>query len=148
MQKKSKSKNSAAITDLFLNTIFFILLLLLFLFYFIVDTFICHWPNSQSSLLVFVFYCLTVKEEVIPTFQNRSIKLANTLPSVLPVVESSTTAVPLVNNRKGSLLPLAPPSQSRLSLAGLNRARSLPGKYCYRPSSLSSTHCRWRLRTH
>ncbi|XP_059422602.1 calcium-activated potassium channel subunit alpha-1a isoform X2 [Carassius carassius] len=89
--------------------------------------------------------CKRIKEEVIPTFQNRSIKLANSmavpnsLPSVLPVIECSTTAIPLVNNRKGSLLPLALPSQSRLSLAGLNRARSLPGKYRYRPSTLSST---------
>ncbi|XP_026080104.1 calcium-activated potassium channel subunit alpha-1a isoform X1 [Carassius auratus] len=89
--------------------------------------------------------CKRIKEEVIPTFQKRSIKLAssmavpNTLPSVLPVIECSTTAIPLVNNRKGSLLPLALPSQSRLSLAGLNRARSLPGKYRYRPSTLSST---------
>ncbi|XP_048060262.1 calcium-activated potassium channel subunit alpha-1a isoform X11 [Megalobrama amblycephala] len=89
--------------------------------------------------------CKRIKEEVRATFQNRSNKLANsmavpnTLPSVLPVVECSTSAVPLVNNRKGSLLLLAPPSQSRLSLAGLNRARSLPGKYRYRPSNLSST---------
>uniref|UniRef100_A0A8C1I4A3 Calcium-activated potassium channel subunit alpha-1 n=2 Tax=Cyprinus carpio carpio TaxID=630221 RepID=A0A8C1I4A3_CYPCA len=89
--------------------------------------------------------CKRIKEKVIPTFQNRSIKLANsmavpnTLPSVLPVIECSTTAIPLVNNRKGSLLPPAPPSQSRLSLAVLNRARSLPGKYRYCPSTLSST---------
>ncbi|XP_056104094.1 calcium-activated potassium channel subunit alpha-1a isoform X10 [Rhinichthys klamathensis goyatoka] len=91
--------------------------------------------------------CKRIKEEVRATFQNPSIELANsmavpnTLPSVLPVVGCSTTAVPLVNNRKGSLLPPAPPSQSRLSLAGLNRARSLPGKYRYRyrPSTLSST---------
>lgn len=105
-----------------------------------------------------VFHCLTVKEEVRATFQNRSIEPANsmavpnTLPSVLPVVGCSTTAVPLVNNRKGSLLPPAPPSQSRLSLAGLNRARSLPGKYRYRPSTLSSTlaptHCRLCFRAH
>ncbi|ROK15772.1 Calcium-activated potassium channel subunit alpha-1 [Anabarilius grahami] len=101
--------------------------------------------SLRASKYKFNGYVRSLKEEVRATFQNRSNKLANsmavpnTLPSVLPVVECSTSAVPLVNNRKGSLLLLAPPSQSRLSLAGLNRARSLPGKYRYRPSNLSST---------
>ncbi|XP_036429921.1 calcium-activated potassium channel subunit alpha-1a isoform X1 [Colossoma macropomum] len=99
-------------------------------------------------------YVRSLKEEVKPTFQNRTIKVANSMAvpnalpnavgsSLQPVVERSVVAsVPLVNNRKGSLLPPVPPSRRRLSLAGLNRARSLPGKYRYHPSSstLSSTH--------
>ncbi|XP_072534009.1 calcium-activated potassium channel subunit alpha-1a isoform X15 [Salminus brasiliensis] len=93
--------------------------------------------------------CKRLKEEVKPTFQNRTIKVANSVaaPHALgsgprPAVELSVVAsVPLVNNRKGSLLPPVPPSRRHLSLAGLNRARSLPGKYRYHPSSstLSST---------
>ncbi|KAI4883240.1 hypothetical protein NFI96_019734 [Prochilodus magdalenae] len=105
-------------------------------------------------------YVRSLKDEVKPTFQNRTIKVANSMavPNALPnaacssprpATERSVVAsVPLVNNRKGSLLPPVPPSRRRLSLslAGLNRARSLPGKYRYHPSSstlsssLSSTH--------
>lgn len=75
-------------------------------------------------------------------------------------------AVPLVNNRKGSLLPPSEPSPLRLSFMGsrdlgqvgrlprvaeeasrLQRARSLPVKYRYHPShsnnaTLSHGHCK------
>lgn len=57
-------------------------------------------------------------------------------------VERSAEA--LVISCKGSLLPPVPPLQRGLSLAGLNRACSLPGKYFYHPStsmrSSSSLH--------
>ncbi|KAM8851620.1 calcium-activated potassium channel subunit alpha-1a isoform 10-T10 [Synchiropus picturatus] len=108
--------------------------------------------------------CNLVTDEVRPTFQNRSVKTTgctsitsnafqpNTLhPNPDPLVNQSTVNVPLVNNRKGSLLPLgqAPdPSKLRLSISGpgdaaarslaesrLNRARSLPVKYRYHPSN-------------
>ncbi|XP_073775950.1 calcium-activated potassium channel subunit alpha-1a isoform X13 [Danio rerio] len=88
--------------------------------------------------------CKRIKEEVRVSFEKRSVNAVSSvavpLPRVLLVVDSSTTAVPLVNNRKGSLLPPAPPSLSLLSPAGLNRARSLPEKYRYRPGSRSSAH--------
>ncbi|XP_041921323.1 calcium-activated potassium channel subunit alpha-1a isoform X3 [Alosa sapidissima] len=88
-----------------------------------------------------------VKDEVRPTVPNRSVKLANctAVANALPKgplrTESSSapgaTAVPLVNNRKGSLLPGFQSAKQRLSLAGLNRARSLPGKYRHHPGMAS-----------
>ncbi|XP_051235768.1 calcium-activated potassium channel subunit alpha-1a isoform X21 [Dicentrarchus labrax] len=107
-------------------------------------------------------------DEVRPSFQNRSVKttgLTSTsitsnafLPSTLhpnqdPLVKPGTINIPLVNNRKGSLLPMglgpgADPSKLRLSISGpgdvvarslaesrLNRARSLPVKYRYHSSN-------------
>eukprot|EP00063_Salmo_salar_P096167 XP_014071002.1 PREDICTED: calcium-activated potassium channel subunit alpha-1-like isoform X6 [Salmo salar] len=124
--------------------------------------------------------CNLVKDEVRSSLQNRSIKIANCTspPSTItsnamrpqalprpslhqdpPVPQGEVTAVPLVNNRKGSLLPpgvglgLGPHGGFRLSISGpgrgdtagralaeqsrLNRARSLPVKYCYHPSNAS-----------
>ncbi|CAB1312849.1 unnamed protein product, partial [Coregonus sp. 'balchen'] len=127
-----------------------------------------------------------VKDEVRSSLQNRSIKIANctsssncTSPSSTitsnamhpqapprpslhqnpPAPQGEATAVPLVNNRKGSLLPpgvglgLGPHRGFRVSISGpgrgdtagrvlaeqsrLNRARSLPVKYCYHPSNAS-----------
>ncbi|XP_055082975.1 calcium-activated potassium channel subunit alpha-1a isoform X3 [Periophthalmus magnuspinnatus] len=106
--------------------------------------------------------CNLVKEEVRPSFQNRSIKISgctftNSLvpnaqhPSQDALLGPSSADIPLVNNRKGSLLPAGPcePVQLRLSISGpgpesgarllvesrLNRARSLPVKYRYHPSN-------------
>ncbi|XP_056327084.1 LOW QUALITY PROTEIN: calcium-activated potassium channel subunit alpha-1a [Danio aesculapii] len=87
--------------------------------------------------------CKRIKEEVRVSFEKRSVNAVScgcSSSSCAAGVDSSTTAVPLVNNRKGSLLPPAPPSQSLLSSAGLNRARSLPEKYRYRPGSHSCAH--------
>lgn len=134
---------------------------------------------STRFLTLFILHCLTVMGEVRPSFQNRSVKttgctstsitsnasLPNTLhPSQDPLVKPATINVPLVNNRKGSLLPVGPgpgadPSRLRLSISGpgdvkarslaesrLNRARSLPVKYRYHPSNAMllghSRHCR------
>uniref|UniRef100_UPI0037E7354F calcium-activated potassium channel subunit alpha-1a isoform X9 n=1 Tax=Semicossyphus pulcher TaxID=241346 RepID=UPI0037E7354F len=107
-------------------------------------------------------------DEVRPSFQKRSVKttgctstsitsnafLSNSLhPNQEPLVNPGKVNVPLVNNRKGSLLPVGPgpgadPSKLRLSISGpgdvtarslaesrLNRARSLPVKYRYHPSN-------------
>ncbi|XP_051235634.1 calcium-activated potassium channel subunit alpha-1a isoform X1 [Dicentrarchus labrax] len=112
--------------------------------------------------------CKRLMDEVRPSFQNRSVKttgLTSTsitsnafLPSTLhpnqdPLVKPGTINIPLVNNRKGSLLPMglgpgADPSKLRLSISGpgdvvarslaesrLNRARSLPVKYRYHSSN-------------
>ncbi|KAI3362703.1 hypothetical protein L3Q82_001770 [Scortum barcoo] len=112
--------------------------------------------------------CKRLMDEVRPSFQNRSVKttgctstsitsnafLPNTLhPNQEPLVHPGTINIPLVNNRKGSLLPMGPgpgpdPSKLRLSISGpgdvaarsladsrLNRARSLPVKYRYHPSN-------------
>lgn len=118
-------------------------------------------------------------DEVRPSFQKRSVKTtagastsitANAFPpdslqaSQDPLVSSGSVNIPLVNNRKGSLLPRGPgpgagPPKLRLSLSGpgdvaarslaesrLNRARSLPVKYRYHPSNAMllshSRHCR------
>jgi len=118
-------------------------------------------------------------DDVRPSFQNRSVKttgcistsitstafLPDTLhPNQEPRFNRGTANIPLVNNRKGSLLPVRPgpgvdPSQLRLSISGpgdrvaralaesrLNRARSLPVKYRYQPSNAMllshSRHCR------
>lgn len=126
----------------------------------------------------FILHCLTVMDEVRPSFQNRSVKttgcastsitsnafLPNTLqPNQDPLVNSGSFNIPLVNNRKGSLLPRGPgpradPSKLRLSISGpgdvaarplaesrLNRARSLPVKYRYHPSNaMLLSHSRHR----
>uniref|UniRef100_A0A8C7G8T6 Calcium-activated potassium channel subunit alpha-1 n=1 Tax=Oncorhynchus kisutch TaxID=8019 RepID=A0A8C7G8T6_ONCKI len=122
--------------------------------------------------------CKRLKDEVRSSLQNRSIKIANCTspPSTItsnamrpqalprpslhqdpPVPQGEVTAVPLVNNRKGSLLPpgvgLGPHGGFRISTSGpgrgdtagralaeqsrLSRARSLPVKYCYHPSNAS-----------
>ena len=100
--------------------------------------------------------------------QNRSINITNCTSASLtsnthrpnaphphqdPPAPACSASIPLVNNRKGSLLPLGPgpranPSLLRLSISGpgngpgrglaesrLNRARSLPVKYRYHPSN-------------
>lgn len=94
------------------------------------------------------------------TYQYKSAKLNHNLASEVsrgPCSGVAAVSVPLVNNRKGSLLPPAEPSPLRLSLMGsgdlgqvgqrpgaaeeasqLQRARSLPVKYRYH-SSHSST---------
>ncbi|XP_076830916.1 calcium-activated potassium channel subunit alpha-1a isoform X8 [Brachyhypopomus gauderio] len=108
--------------------------------------------SESESRIRFKAECVLVKEDVRPTFQNRPVKVArgaadpNTLPRTAatcpwPAGECpSMDSAPLVNNRKGSLFPPAPPPRRHLSPAGLSRACSLPGKYRYRPSSaLSST---------
>ncbi|XP_069394129.1 calcium-activated potassium channel subunit alpha-1a isoform X1 [Paralichthys olivaceus] len=110
--------------------------------------------------------CKRLMDEVRPSFQNCSVKttgctsasitsnefLPNTLhPNQDPLVSPGTINIPLVNNRKGSLLPTGPrpdPSKLRFSISGpgdvtarsraesrLNRARSLPVKYRYHPSN-------------
>lgn len=111
---------------------------------------------------IVILHCLTVKEEVRPSFQKRSIKITScsiTANSLLPIAQQPSqdallspgpAHVPLVNNRKGSLLPAGPcdPAQLRLSISEsrLNRARSLPVKYRYHPSNAmlhnQSRHCR------
>ncbi|XP_067466356.1 calcium-activated potassium channel subunit alpha-1a isoform X1 [Thunnus thynnus] len=120
--------------------------------------------------------CKRLKDEVRPSFQKRSVKttgststsitsnafLPNTLhPNQDPLVSPGPINIPLVNNRKGSLLlkgpgPGADPSKLRFSISGpggtvarslaesrLNRARSLPVKYRYHPSnSMLLSHSR------
>lgn len=118
-------------------------------------------------------------DEVRPSFQNRSVKTTgcnststttnaflpdNSHPNQDPLFNPGKRSIPLVNNRKGSLLPMGPgpasdPSKLRFSISGpgdvvarsqaasrLNRARSLPMKYRYHPSNAMllshSTHCR------
>lgn len=103
------------------------------------------------------------------TYQYKSAKLNhNSAGVVCRGHRSGVTAVsvPLVNNRKGSLLPIAEPSTLRLSFMGsrdlgqvcrlpgvaeeasrLHRARSMPVKYRYHPShsnnaTLSHRHCK------
>lgn len=122
---------------------------------------------------------LTVMDEGRPSFPKRSVKttgcnstsitsnafLSNNLhPNKEPLFNPGKPNISLVNNRKGSLLPLGPgaradPSLLRLSVSGpgdvaartlaesrLNRARSLPVKYRYHPSNAMllshSRHCR------
>lgn len=123
-----------------------------------------NWFHSVSHTVI--LHCLTVKEEVRPSYQKRSIKItscsitANSLPPSAQQPPSQDAPlgpgpgpahVPLVNNRKGSLLPAGPcdPTQLRLSISEsrLNRARSLPVKYRYHPSNAmlhnQSRHCRF-----
>lgn len=123
---------------------------------------------NAGFLTSFILHCLTVMDEVRPSFQNRSIKtigcistsittnayLPNSVhPSQDPLVNPGPVNIPLVNNRKGSLLPVGPrrgadASQLRFSISGpgdvvarplaesrLNRACSLPVKYRYHPSN-------------
>ncbi|XP_054874946.1 calcium-activated potassium channel subunit alpha-1a isoform X2 [Amphiprion ocellaris] len=111
--------------------------------------------------------CKRLMDEVRPSIQNRSVKttgcnstsitsnafLPNALHPNQDLLVNPGTHIPLVNNRKGSLLPMGPgpradPSQLRLSISGpgdvaarslaesrLNRASSLPVKYRYHPSN-------------
>ncbi|KAI4813186.1 hypothetical protein KUCAC02_024532, partial [Chaenocephalus aceratus] len=112
--------------------------------------------------------CNLVMDEGRPSFPKRSVKttgcnstsitsnafLSNNLhPNKEPLFNPGKPNISLVNNRKGSLLPLGPgaradPSLLRLSVSGpgdvaartlaesrLNRARSLPVKYRYHPSN-------------
>lgn len=83
---------------------------------------------------LFLSSIVLVKEDVRPTFQNRTVKLATsmTVPQTLAVDRSAEA---LVINCKGSLLPPVPPPRRGLSLSGLNRAHSLPGKYRYHPNT-------------
>lgn len=143
----------------------------------------------SDLLTLFILHCLAVMDDVRPSYQTRSVKvtsitsigsnhfLSNALhPNQDPAL--ITINIPLVNNRKGSLLPAGPgpglgvgqgpalglvpdPSQLRFSISvpgevmarsaaesRLSRARSLPAKYHYQPSSAMllghSRHCRWR----
>lgn len=104
-----------------------------------------------------------------PSYQNQSDKLNHISASEVcraPHGRVAAVSVPLVNNRKGSLLPPSEPSALRLSLMGsrelgqvarapgmaeeasrLQRARSLPVKYRYHPSHSSNAilnhrHCK------
>ncbi|KAK9541485.1 hypothetical protein VZT92_001522 [Zoarces viviparus] len=112
--------------------------------------------------------CNLVMDGVRPSFQNRSVKTTgcnststttnaflptNLHPNQDPLFKPGKPNIPLVNNRKGSLLPMGPGpgsdrSQLRFSISGpgdvvsrsqaesrLNRARSLPVKYRYHPSN-------------
>ncbi|TNN78502.1 Calcium-activated potassium channel subunit alpha-1 [Liparis tanakae] len=112
--------------------------------------------------------CKRLMDEVRPSFQNRSVKTTgcnststttnaflpdNSHPNKDPLFNPGKRNIPLVNNRKGSLLPMGPrpasdPSKLRFSISGpgdvvarsqaasrLNRARSLPMKYRYHPSN-------------
>lgn len=112
-------------------------------------------------------------DEVKPAFQNRSVKATGCistsitsnayLPNTLHPNQDPLVNIPLVNNRKGSLLPMGPrpragPLQVRFSISGpgdvvarplaesrLSRACSLPVKYRYHPSNAmllsQSRHC-------
>lgn len=135
-----------------------------------------QWNRLSIVSHPVILHCLTVKEEVRPSFQKRSIKITSctiTANSLLPspqqpsqdaLLSPGSAHIPLVNNRKGSLLPAGPcdPAQLRLSISGpgesgarllvesrLNRARSLPVKYRYHPSNSmlhnQSRHCRLPL---
>ena len=89
-------------------------------------------------------------------YQYNSAKLNHSSASVVcrgPRSGVAVVSVPLVNNRKGSLLPPAKPPALRLGITGsgdlsrLPRARSLPVKYRYHPShsnngTLSRRHCK------
>ncbi|XP_061545895.1 calcium-activated potassium channel subunit alpha-1a isoform X11 [Phycodurus eques] len=105
-------------------------------------------------------------DEVRPSFQNRSVKTSGCPPTAITsnafshnalqsnqdaLIKPGAINIPLVNNRKGSLLPTGPApaarhSKLRLSISvpedarslaesRLNRARSLPVKYRYHPSN-------------
>ncbi|XP_072560049.1 calcium-activated potassium channel subunit alpha-1-like isoform X4 [Paramormyrops kingsleyae] len=85
--------------------------------------------------------CKRVKDEVRPTYQNRLVKsndsTANAVHRAHPSGEAAEL-VPLVNNRKGSCLlpsPLGSGEVGRAPAGQLQRARSLPVKYRYRPSN-------------
>lgn len=95
---------------------------------------------SRIFLTVLIFHCLTVKEEVRPSFQNRTVKLATNI-AVTQTLAVERSAEALVINCKGSLLPPVPPPRRGFSLAGLHRAHSLAGKYRYHAntSMLSSS---------
>ncbi|XP_036382582.1 calcium-activated potassium channel subunit alpha-1 isoform X3 [Megalops cyprinoides] len=87
--------------------------------------------------------CKRLKDEVRPTYQNRSIKISNSTANTVHKAsprEGVAEPVPLVNNRKGSLLlPSDPSLRLGLTRPGeegrLQRARSLPVKYRYHPSN-------------
>lgn len=101
--------------------------------------------------------CPTVNDELNPTFQPQNPKatLSRAASAVRPVRAPPAVRVPLVNNRKGSVLSPAASYLHRLSLAssrdlyqtgagagtgagtgaGLHRACSLPVKYRYHSSS-------------
>lgn len=106
------------------------------------------------------------------SYQCKSAKLSHNTASEVcrgPRSGVAVVSVPLVNNRKGSLLPRAEPPALRLSFMGsgdlgqvgrlpavaeeaslLQRARSLPVKYRYHPShsnnaTLSHRHCKGHL---
>lgn len=88
-----------------------------------------------------IFHYLAVKDEVRPTYQNRLVKshdgTADAVHRARPSAEAAEL-VPLVNNRKGScLLPstLGSGEVGRAPASQLQRARSLPVKYRYRPSN-------------
>lgn len=140
-----------------------------------VETTVISLSSLCDCLTLFILHCLTVSDHVRAPFQKRSLKstacastssnalLPDTLhPNQDPPLHPGPPSVPLVNNRKGSLLPRRPgadPSKLRLSISGpgdtaarppaqsrLNRARSLPVKYRYHPSNAMllnhSRHCR------
>lgn len=120
-------------------------------------------------MLTFTPLYLAVNDALLihSSYQYKSAKLNhNSASEICRGARSGVTAVsvPLVNNRKGSLLPSAEPSTLRLSFMGslgqvgqlpgvveeasrLQRARSLPVKYRYHPSHssvaiLSHRHCK------
>ncbi|XP_049592917.1 calcium-activated potassium channel subunit alpha-1a isoform X1 [Syngnathus scovelli] len=107
--------------------------------------------------------CNLVTDDVRPSFQKRSVKTSgcpstaitsNTFsPNALQSNQNASVKpgainIPLVNNRKGSLLPTPAARHTKLRLSisvpedarslaesRLNRARSLPVKYRYHPSN-------------
>lgn len=123
-------------------------------------------------LLILTLLYLAVNDAPLTqssTYQYKSAKLNHNSASVVcrgPRSGVTAVSVPLVNNRKGSLLPPTEPSTLRLSFMGsrdlgqvgrlpgvaeeasrLHRARSLPVKYRYHPShsnnaTLSHRHCK------
>lgn len=128
--------------------------------------------NLHCTILILTPLHLAVDDGPLiqsSTYQYTSAKLNHNSASEAcrgPLSRVAAVSVPLVNNRKGSLLPSAEPSALRLSLLGsgvlgqvgrlpgvaeevtrLQRARSLPVKYRYHPShsnnsTLSHRHCK------
>ena len=132
--------------------------------------FLCVWLRCKKKpknlltcivqILILIPLHLAVNDSSIiqsSTYQYKSAKLNhNSAGGVYR--ESAAVSVPLVNNRKGSLLPLSFRGSGDLGQAGrlpgvaeessrLQRARSLPVKYRYHPShsnnaTLSHRHCK------
>lgn len=128
-----------------------------------------NWPFITEQILILTPLHLAVNDGPLiqsATYQYKSAKLNHNSAcevSRRPCSGLAPVSVPLVNNRKGSLLPPTEPSALRLSFMGsadlgrvaqrpgaadaasrLQRARSLPVKYRYHSSNttLSHRHCK------
>ncbi|KAJ8264327.1 hypothetical protein GJAV_G00147880 [Gymnothorax javanicus] len=86
--------------------------------------------------------CKRLKDEARPAYQNQSIKMGNSTANANAMYRTIPRGevpepIPLVNNRKGSLLLPNDPTLrlgfSRLGAGRLQRACSLPVKYRYHP---------------